>query len=83
MNIRMDSEIKKKAQELFGELGMDMTTAINVFLRQAVIYNGLPFQIQKAKPNRETIAAIEDVENGENLSPVFNSIEDAKRWLNA
>jgi DNA-damage-inducible protein J len=79
----MDSEIKKQAQELFSNLGMDMTTAINIFLRQAIQHDGLPFPVRKAALNKTTIAAIEDVENGKNLSPVFTSIEDAKRWLDA
>jgi len=83
MNIRTDSEIKKQAQELFSNLGLDMTTAINVFLRQAILHNGMPFAIKNSKPNKKTAAAIEDVENKRNLSPVFNSIEDAKRWLDA
>ena len=83
MNIRMDSEVKKQAQELFSNLGMDMTTAINVFLRQAILHDGLPFAVKSFKPNEETAAAIKDVENGKNLSPIFNSIKDAKEWLNA
>jgi len=83
MNIRTDSEIKKQAQELFSNLGLDMTTAINVFLRQAILHNGLPFIIKNSTPNKKTVATIEDVENKRNLSPVFNSIEDAKRWLDA
>ena len=83
MNIRMDYEIKKQAQELFSNLGMDMTTAVNVFLRQAILRNGLPFSVKRSKQNKKTIAAIEDVENGRNLSPLFNSAEEAKRWLSA
>jgi DNA-damage-inducible protein J len=79
----MDSEIKHQAQALFSNLGMDMTTAINIFLRQAIQHDGLPFPVKRAALNQETIAAIDDVENGRNLSPVFHSIEDAKRWLNA
>jgi len=83
MNIRMDSEIKKQAQELFSNLGMDMTTAINIFLRQAILYDGLPFSVRQSRLNKKTVAAIEDVENGRNLSPVFSSVEEAKRWLDA
>ena len=83
MNIRMDSDIKKLAQELFSNLGMDMTTAINIFLRQAILHDGLPFPVQNVKFNKTTTAAIEDVENGKNLSPVFNSVKEAKRWLDA
>ena len=38
MSIRLDSEVKEQAQQVFNNLGMDMTTAINIFLRQAIQY---------------------------------------------
>ena len=46
MNIRMDSEIKKKAQELFAQFGLDMTTAVNMFLTQSIRQRGIPFVLQ-------------------------------------
>ena len=46
MNIRMDSTIKKQAQELFAQFGLDMTTAVNMFLRQAIRQQGIPFSLQ-------------------------------------
>lgn len=46
INIRVDSEIKQQASELFAELGMDMSTAVNVFLRQSINKNGLPFEVK-------------------------------------
>ena len=45
INIRVDSEIKTKAQELFASMGMDMTTAINVFLRKTILQKGIPFNV--------------------------------------
>ena len=45
INIRTDPEVKKAAQELFARLGMDMTTAVNIFLRQAINKNTLPLDI--------------------------------------
>jgi len=45
INIRVDSEVKAKSQELFAALGLDMTSAINVFLRQAIRKNGMPFEL--------------------------------------
>ncbi|MCL2433962.1 MAG: type II toxin-antitoxin system RelB/DinJ family antitoxin [Clostridia bacterium] len=45
INIRTDSEIKNKAQEIFAMLGLDMTTAVNLFLRQTVRMNDIPFVI--------------------------------------
>lgn len=62
MNIRMDKEVKEQAQRIFAELGMDMTTAVNVFLRQAIRYNGFPFDVRINTPNDETIAAIQEVQ---------------------
>ena len=43
ISILTDSEIKTKAQEVFAALGLDMTTAVNLFLRQTVRMNDLPF----------------------------------------
>lgn len=63
MNIRMDAEIKAQAQQLFASLGMDMTTAVNIFLRQALRYNGFPFEIRLDNPNSETLEAIREVES--------------------
>ena len=46
MNIRMDGEVKRQAQELFAQFGLDMTTAINMFLRQSIRQRGIPFVLQ-------------------------------------
>lgn len=46
MTIRVNKEVKQKAQQIFSDLGMDMSTAINVFLRQAIYYNGFPFALR-------------------------------------
>lgn len=61
MTIRTNREIKKEAQEIFSALGMDMTTAINVFLRQAIYFKGFPFDVRLDIPNEETMAAINEV----------------------
>ena len=46
MNIRMDSEVKRQAQELFAQFGLDLTTAVNMFLRQSIRQRGIPFTLQ-------------------------------------
>ena len=43
MNIRVDSDIKNNAKKIFAELGMDLTTAVNIFLRQSIREHGMPF----------------------------------------
>jgi DNA-damage-inducible protein J len=45
INIRVDSDVKKQAQSIFASLGLDMTTAVNVFLRQAIQAKGIPFSV--------------------------------------
>ncbi|MCL2007165.1 MAG: type II toxin-antitoxin system RelB/DinJ family antitoxin [Treponema sp.] len=45
INIRVDNDIKKEAQDVFSSLGMDMTTAINIFLRQVIYLRSIPFAI--------------------------------------
>ena len=62
MNIRMDKEVKEKAQQIFAQLGMDMTTAVNVFLRQTIRHNGFPFELRLDTPNEETLEAIREVQ---------------------
>jgi DNA-damage-inducible protein J len=52
INIRVDSEIKTKAQDIFSALGFDMTTAINIFLRQAIRKNGIPFELITEQPQK-------------------------------
>lgn len=62
VTIRMDDEIKKKADELFADLGLSLTAAINTFVRQSIREQRIPFEISRDMPNTETIAAIEEVE---------------------
>ncbi len=54
LNIRMDKEIKDQADKIFAELGLNMTTAINIFLRTAIRERGIPFDLKLEIPNEET-----------------------------
>ena len=62
VSIRMDMQLKKQAEELFLDLGLNMTTAVTMFLRQAVRNQGIPFEISRV-PNAETIAAMREAES--------------------
>jgi len=52
INIRIDNSIKTQAQEIFASLGLDMTTAINIFLRQSIRQHGLPFSVSGEPPKK-------------------------------
>ena len=62
VSIRMDADLKAQADALFGELGMNMSTAFNIFVRQAVREGRIPFDISLNQPNRETVAAMLEAE---------------------
>jgi DNA-damage-inducible protein J len=83
LNIRVDEELKRKAEAIFSELGINMSTAMNIFLRYSVRYGGIPFELRIERPNAETIAAIDDVNNNRNMSKSFDSVNALMDDLNA
>jgi DNA-damage-inducible protein J len=62
LSIRMEKDLKEQAESLFSELGMNMTTALNIFVRQSVRQGKIPFEIALQRPNAETLAAMREVE---------------------
>ena len=60
LNIRTDKAIKDQAEEIFNELGLNMTTAVNMFLRTAIREHGIPFELKLEVPNDTTAVAIEE-----------------------
>lgn len=60
LNIRTDKDIKLAAEKIFEELGLNMTTAVNIFLRQSIREHGIPFDLKLDIPNETTAAAIEE-----------------------
>ena len=62
-NINLDPTLKKNAQELLRDLGMDLTTAITIFLRQTVREQGIPFEIKRETPNAQPIEALNEYTN--------------------
>ena len=60
LNIRTDKEIKEQAEQIFSDLGLNMTTAVNMFLRSTIRENGIPFDLKLEVPNEVTTAAIEE-----------------------
>lgn len=63
LTIRLDSDLKKDCEALYAELGMSLSTAINVFLRQSLRKDGLPFDARlDDQPNRTTIEAMLEAE---------------------
>lgn len=78
-NVYLDTAMKKKAQEIFKQYGMGLSDAFNIFLSQAVMEKGIPFQIKI--PNDETAKAIKDAREGKNMTKI--SLDDLKKEIGA
>lgn len=83
VTFRVDDELKKQADALFSELGMSLATAFNIFLRQAVREQQIPFSITKNVPNAVTLAAMDAAEKDEDMYGPFESVTDLMEALNA
>lgn len=82
LNIRIDKTVKENFEKVFEELGLNMTTAINIFLRQVIRVNGIPFEIKGNIPKQETIEAMEEsiaIANGKEKG--YTNIDDLKKAL--
>ena len=83
LNIRIEKTIKDQAEEIFNELGLNMTTAINMFLRTAIREHGIPFELKLDVPNETTATAIAE---GRKLmddpsAPRYSSMDELKAAL--
>ena len=79
LSIRMNVETKKEAEAMFDSMGMSLTTAINIFIKQSLRTRSIPFQITMDTPNAVTLAAMEEARKLANDSnaKTYASVEDA------
>lgn len=86
VSVRVDANLKKQSEQMFAEMGLNMTTAINIFLRQVVRKGKIPFEITANIPNEETKAAIEEMEDiikGKIAAKKYSSVEELFEDLEA
>lgn len=83
VTVRVDEELKKQADSLFNDLGMSLSTAFNIFLKQSVREQQMPFVISRNIPNAVTKATMETAGKDGDMYDSFGSIEALKEELNA
>lgn len=83
VTFRVDDELKKQAEALFAELGMNLSTAFNIFLRQSVREQQIPFRVSKNVPNAVTLAAMDAAEKDEDIYGPFDDVSSLMEALNA
>ncbi len=83
INIRTDKTVKDQAELIFAELGLNMTTAVNMFLRSTIRVHGIPFDLKLDVPNEVTKSAIAEGEKilGDPNSPKYTNMDDLKNAL--
>jgi len=83
LNVRIDADLKRQSEEIFNELGLTMSAAVAVFLRQTVRSKGIPFDMRLNVSNDETLAAIQDVNLSRNIGKQFHSVKELMEDLDA
>jgi len=76
ITIRIDPDTKKQAETILSSMGMDMTTAITIYLCQVINDSAIPFRPHIDMPNYNTIKAIENVKNNANMSKSFETVSE-------
>lgn len=83
LTIRVEPEIKEQASALFKSLGLDLSTATNIFYHQAIQHNGIPFEVKNEEPNEITYKVLKEAEDDENLYGPFKTVNELMEELNA
>ena len=81
--IRIDETVKAQATSLFNDLGMDMSSAVNIFLRQCLLHGGLPFMVEVPNYSQKTLEALAEakrISRDETIAS-YDNLVDLKKAL--
>lgn len=81
LSVRVDENLKKEVEDLLGDLGLSVSAAVNLYFRQMVQTQSIPFPIKRY--NAETEKVLEEVKDGVNMNGPFNSLDELWEDLNA
>ncbi len=79
INVNVNSEIKKEATDIFNDMGISMSTAINMFLSQVVRTKSIPFELLSLKPSRKLRKALkeaDDIISGKKKTKVYHNVDE-------
>lgn len=76
LNIRINPEVKKQVEATLDDLGLTMAEAVNIFFKQIIMTESIPFMIKKPKLNAETLQAMEDANLGKNVSKGYTNLDE-------
>ena len=84
ITMRIDEELKRQAEELFSDLGLNMTSAFTVFIKQAIREQRIPFIISREIPNQETLEAfgeVKQMKENPNIAKSYINVDEMMKEL--
>ena len=88
INFQVDTEVKNQSEAIFSQLGLNLSTALNIFLRQAIRVGGFAFEVRLEQPNSDTVEAIKESEillqdpAAKRYADVEDALKDLNKWIN-
>lgn len=82
LNVKIDADLKERAEIVFSELGLPTSTAITIFLKTVVRCGGIPFDVRLSPEYQRTLVAIEDVKHHKNLSKTYDTVDELMEEVN-
>lgn len=86
ISVRTDVSTKTKAQAVAKDIGIPLSTLLNAYLRQLIASRSVNFSVEpslRPEVEKELLRIEADIKAGRNLSPVFDNLEEAFKWLDA
>lgn len=83
LTIRVNSDIKQQAQVVLDAIGLDFSTAMNIYLLKIIDNGGIPFSVTSSKLSKNTLQAIKDSENNTNIQGPYKNAEEVLEALDA
>ena len=79
LTVRTNGSVKKEAQRIYSDLGLDLSSAINVFLKKSIEYGGFPFEVRAKTPNERLLEALreaDDILAGKVKAKAYSSFDE-------
>ena len=84
INVNVPAEVKEESNNIFNNLGLNMSTAINMFLKRVIYERGIPFDVKEPTPTKELLTALQELDYMEKHPEEYKSysnVEDLKEAL--
>jgi len=81
INVNVPTDVKEEATALFNNLGLNMSTAINMFLKRAIYERGIPFEVKEPSPSKELLSSLQELDYMESHPEEYKSFHSVKELM--